>query len=108
MLGKWGEIQSFIKKYNPDKDVVTHGKNLFNDNAVFYFRQVLKRRQKQTSLDRFLVRQSPVNLKQVLVEQRDKREKEPQKNSYLTFLRRGTPLPNNNIPPFLLSIFSHQ
>jgi hypothetical protein len=30
--------------------------NLFNDNAVSYFREILKRRQKQVSLDRFLVK----------------------------------------------------
>jgi hypothetical protein len=30
--------------------------NLFNDNAKSYFREILKRRQKQVSLDRFLVK----------------------------------------------------
>ncbi|XP_016070266.1 PREDICTED: tigger transposable element-derived protein 1-like [Miniopterus natalensis] len=58
MLGKWGEMQSFIEKYHPDKELANHAINLFNDNAVFHFRQVLKRRQKQ-SLDRFLVRRGP-------------------------------------------------
>ncbi|XP_014392726.1 PREDICTED: tigger transposable element-derived protein 1-like isoform X2 [Myotis brandtii] len=58
MLGKWGEMQSFIEKYHPDKEVAHRAINLFNDNAVFHFRQMLKRRQKQ-SLGRFLVRQRP-------------------------------------------------
>ncbi|XP_036212432.1 tigger transposable element-derived protein 1-like isoform X2 [Myotis myotis] len=58
MLGKWGEMQSFIEKYHPDKEVAHRAINLFNDNAVLHFRQMLKRRQKQ-SLGRFLVRQRP-------------------------------------------------
>nr|KAF6463386.1 tigger transposable element derived 1 [Molossus molossus] len=58
MLGKWGEMQNFIEKYHPDREVASRAINLFNDNAMFHFRQVLKRRQKQ-SLDRFLVRQRP-------------------------------------------------
>jgi hypothetical protein len=30
--------------------------NLFNDNAISYLREILKRRQKQVSLDGFLVK----------------------------------------------------
>ncbi|KAK1346620.1 hypothetical protein QTO34_000479 [Cnephaeus nilssonii] len=58
MVWKLGESQSFIKKYHPDKEVA-NCVNSFNDNAVFHFRQVLKCRQKQTSLDSFLVIQRP-------------------------------------------------
>ncbi|KAK1327547.1 hypothetical protein QTO34_013049 [Cnephaeus nilssonii] len=58
MLGKWGEMQSFIEKYHPDKEVANRAISLFNDNAVLHFRQVLNRRQKQ-SLGRYLVRQRP-------------------------------------------------
>ncbi|KAK1345523.1 hypothetical protein QTO34_007981, partial [Cnephaeus nilssonii] len=52
-------MPSFIEKYHPDKAVANHAIYLFYDNAVSHFRQVLKCRQKQTSLDRFLVRQRP-------------------------------------------------
>lgn len=45
MLGKWGEVQSFIGKYHPDKEVANRAINLFNDSAVWHFRQVLNRRQ---------------------------------------------------------------
>ncbi|KAK1331519.1 hypothetical protein QTO34_009476, partial [Cnephaeus nilssonii] len=34
-------MQSFIEKYHPDKEVENLIINLFNDNAVFHFRQVL-------------------------------------------------------------------
>ena len=40
MLKKWGEMQSFIEKYHPDKEVANHTINMFNDNAVFHFSQV--------------------------------------------------------------------
>ncbi|XP_076314930.1 uncharacterized protein LOC143227361 [Tachypleus tridentatus] len=43
----------------------------------------------------------PVSLKQDVAVERDRKEKEPQKESYLTFLWKVTPLPNNNNPPTL-------
>ena len=76
-LGKRGELQRFIEKYHPDKEVANLVIHLFSDNALFHFRQVLKHRQKQTLLDRFLVR-GPGSLKQVLVKQRQKRERAPE------------------------------
>ena len=52
-------MQSFIEKCYPDKEVANHAISFFNDNTVFHFGQVLKCRQKQTSLDRGLMRQRP-------------------------------------------------
>ena len=59
MCAKWSELQSFVEKYHPNKAVASRVCNMFNDNALSHFRQILKRRQKQTSLDRFVVRQGP-------------------------------------------------
>jgi hypothetical protein len=36
--------------------VAVQAMNPFNDNAMSYFREILERRQKQVSLDRFLVK----------------------------------------------------
>ncbi|KAK1341173.1 hypothetical protein QTO34_017576 [Cnephaeus nilssonii] len=33
-------MQNFIEKYHPDKEAANHATNLFNDNAVFHFRQL--------------------------------------------------------------------
>jgi hypothetical protein len=52
-------VQSFVERYHPDKAVTNRIINLFNDNAMSHFRNILKRRQKQISLDRILVRQGP-------------------------------------------------
>ncbi|GBO17898.1 hypothetical protein AVEN_12175-1 [Araneus ventricosus] len=52
MLKAWGTVASCIKKHHPNKAVAVCATNLFNDNAVTHFRQILKRRrQKIMSLD---------------------------------------------------------
>jgi hypothetical protein len=51
----WETVQKFVEKYHPSKAVAVRAMNLFNDNAMSYFREILKRRQEHVSLDRFLV-----------------------------------------------------
>ena len=46
-----------MERYHPDKAVASRSINMFNDNAMCHFRNILKRRQKQITLDNFLVRQ---------------------------------------------------
>jgi hypothetical protein len=52
----WETVQKFVGKHHPSKTVAVRAMNLFNDNAMSYFREILKRRQKQALLDRFLVK----------------------------------------------------
>jgi hypothetical protein len=52
----WETVQNFVEKHNPGKAVAVRAMNLFNDNAMSYFREILNKRQKQVSLDRFLVK----------------------------------------------------
>jgi hypothetical protein len=59
ICAKCGEVQSFIEQYHHDKAVAIHSINIFNDNAMFHFRNILKRRQKHITLDKFFVRQRP-------------------------------------------------
>ena len=59
ICAKWGEVQSFVEWYHPDKAVASRSINIFNDNAMCHFRNILKRRQKQITMDNFLVRQRP-------------------------------------------------
>ncbi|GBM44903.1 hypothetical protein AVEN_132346-1 [Araneus ventricosus] len=54
MLKAWETVASYIKKHHPNKAVAMRATNLFYDNAVSNFRQILKRRQK-ISLDRLLL-----------------------------------------------------
>lgn len=56
MLKAWESVASYIEKHHPNNEVAIRAANLFNDNAVSHFRQILKRRQKQMSLDTFLLK----------------------------------------------------
>ena len=53
---KWGEVRSFVEPYHPDKAVASCSINMFSDNALCHFRNILKRRQEKITLDNFLVR----------------------------------------------------
>jgi hypothetical protein len=50
------KVQKRVEKHHPSKAVAVRAMNLFNDNAMSYFREILRRRQKQVPLDRFLVK----------------------------------------------------
>jgi hypothetical protein len=49
-------VQNFVEKHQPNKTVAVRAMNIFNGSAMSHFREILKRRQKQQSLDRFLVK----------------------------------------------------
>ncbi|XP_068087415.1 tyrosine-protein kinase Fyn isoform X1 [Hyperolius riggenbachi] len=57
MFKMWERLQSFVEKHHPNKAIAVRAINLFNDNAMSHFCEILKRRQKQLSLDRFLVKE---------------------------------------------------
>ncbi|XP_023230982.1 tigger transposable element-derived protein 1-like isoform X1 [Centruroides sculpturatus] len=59
MCAKWSEVQSFVERYHPDNAVASRVINLFNDNAMSHFHNIVKRRQNQISLDRVLVKKKP-------------------------------------------------
>ena len=61
MCAKWSELHSFVELYHPDNTATSRAVNNFND-VMSHFRKVLKHRQKQVSLDKFLVKRkkSPV------------------------------------------------
>jgi vacuolar-type H+-ATPase subunit I/STV1 len=52
----WETVQTFVEKHHPSKAVAVRAMNLFNDKAMSYLREILKRRQKQVALDRRLVK----------------------------------------------------
>lgn len=58
ICAKWCEVQSFVERYHPDKAVAIHSIKIFNDNAMSHFRNIIKDRLKQITLDKYLVRQS--------------------------------------------------
>jgi hypothetical protein len=52
----WDTVQKFVEKQHPSEAVAVRAMNLFNNNAMSYFREILKWRQKQGSVNRFLVK----------------------------------------------------
>lgn len=58
MLKAWETVASYIEKHHPNKEVAVLATNLFNENAVSHFYQILKHRQKQMSLDSFQVKKN--------------------------------------------------
>ena len=53
ILGKWQEVSDFVEKRHPEKMSTGRASALFNDTCLIFFRNILKKRQKQTSLDRY-------------------------------------------------------
>ncbi|PNF35334.1 hypothetical protein B7P43_G02588 [Cryptotermes secundus] len=58
MLKAWETVATYIEKHQPNNAVAMHATNFFDDNAVSHFHQILNRRQKQMSLDSFLVKKN--------------------------------------------------
>ncbi|XP_013365403.1 PREDICTED: tigger transposable element-derived protein 1-like [Chinchilla lanigera] len=52
----WETVKSFVEKHHPNKAVAVRTVNLFNNNVMSHFCEILKRKQKQVSLNRFLVK----------------------------------------------------
>ena len=55
MCAKWGEVQLFVEKYHPDTMLTNRAVYKFNDNAMMQCKEIWQRRQKQLTLDKFLV-----------------------------------------------------
>ena len=58
ILGKWQDVSDFVEKRHPEKLFTGRASASFNDTCLTFFRNILKRRQKQTSLDRYFVKAS--------------------------------------------------
>ncbi|GLV39303.1 hypothetical protein CBL_13837 [Carabus blaptoides fortunei] len=61
VLGMWAKVSDFIKK-KPEKVATERAMELFNDTYLIHFKHILKRRMKQTSLDRFLSKTPAVEM----------------------------------------------
>ncbi|XP_023210348.1 tigger transposable element-derived protein 1-like [Centruroides sculpturatus] len=61
-LVKWGEVQEFTSVHYPNTAEANRINDLYNDTLARHFRKVLKKREKQTTLDKFF--KKPVAKKQ--------------------------------------------
>ncbi|GFV57728.1 uncharacterized protein TNCV_4463261 [Trichonephila clavipes] len=52
-LKKWADVKAMVLEWHPNQADVSRVGDLYNDNAINYFRKILKKREKQSTLDMF-------------------------------------------------------
>ncbi|GFU16500.1 uncharacterized protein TNCV_836681 [Trichonephila clavipes] len=50
---KWEAVRAMVLEWHPNQADVSRVGVLYNDNAINYFRKILKKREKQSTLDMF-------------------------------------------------------
>ncbi|GFY34762.1 uncharacterized protein TNCV_844611 [Trichonephila clavipes] len=53
ILKKWVDVRAMVLEWHPNQADVSRVGDLYNDNAINYFRKILKKREKQSTLDMF-------------------------------------------------------
>ncbi|GFT46119.1 uncharacterized protein TNCV_62521 [Trichonephila clavipes] len=53
LLKKWADIRAMVLEWHPNQADVNRVGDLYNDNAINYFLKILKKRDKQSTLDMF-------------------------------------------------------
>ncbi|GFV35994.1 uncharacterized protein TNCV_2867521 [Trichonephila clavipes] len=53
LLKKWESVRAMILEWHPNQYYVSRFGDLYNYNAINYFRKILKKREKQSTLDMF-------------------------------------------------------
>ncbi|GFV73909.1 uncharacterized protein TNCV_2641731 [Trichonephila clavipes] len=53
VLKKCEAVRAMVLKWHPNQAEVRRVGDLYNDNAINYFRKILKKREKQSTLDMF-------------------------------------------------------
>ncbi|GFW97047.1 uncharacterized protein TNCV_2696691 [Trichonephila clavipes] len=53
LLKKWEDVRAMVLEWHPNQADVSRVGDLYNDNAINYFQKILKKREKQSTLDMF-------------------------------------------------------
>ncbi|GFV70657.1 uncharacterized protein TNCV_3842361 [Trichonephila clavipes] len=53
LLKKWEAVRAMVLEWHPNQANISRVGDLYNDNAINYFRKILKKREKQSRLDMF-------------------------------------------------------
>ncbi|GFT75048.1 uncharacterized protein TNCV_2244341 [Trichonephila clavipes] len=53
LLKKWVDVRAMVLEWHPNQVDVNRVGVLYNNNAINYFRKILKKREKQSTLDMF-------------------------------------------------------
>ncbi|GFX20804.1 uncharacterized protein TNCV_78611 [Trichonephila clavipes] len=50
LLKKWVDVRAMVLEWHPNQTDVSRIGNLYNENAINYFRKILKKREKQSTI----------------------------------------------------------
>ncbi|GFS87642.1 uncharacterized protein TNCV_2942251 [Trichonephila clavipes] len=53
ILKKWADVRTMVLDWHPNQADISRVGDLYNNNAINYFRKILKKREKQSTLDMF-------------------------------------------------------
>ncbi|GFY00604.1 uncharacterized protein TNCV_2139991 [Trichonephila clavipes] len=53
LLKNWADVRAMVLEWHPNEADVSRVGDLYNNNAINYFRKILKKREKQSTLDMF-------------------------------------------------------
>ncbi|GFV83434.1 uncharacterized protein TNCV_3055811 [Trichonephila clavipes] len=53
LLKKWEDVRAMVLEWHPNQADVSRVGDLYNDNAINYFRKILKKIEKQSTLDMY-------------------------------------------------------
>ncbi|GFU28031.1 uncharacterized protein TNCV_3153551 [Trichonephila clavipes] len=53
LLKKWADVRAMVLEWHPYQAEVSRVGDLYNNNAINYFRKILKKREKRSTLDMF-------------------------------------------------------
>ncbi|GFV59687.1 uncharacterized protein TNCV_1907581 [Trichonephila clavipes] len=53
LFKKWAAVRAMVLEWHPNQADVSRVGDLYNDNDINYFRKILKKREKQSTLDIF-------------------------------------------------------
>ncbi|GFT08491.1 uncharacterized protein TNCV_5023991 [Trichonephila clavipes] len=53
LLKKWADVRSMVLEWHSNQAYVSRVGDLYNNNAINYFWEILKKREKQSTLDMF-------------------------------------------------------
>ncbi|GFU91952.1 uncharacterized protein TNCV_3765771 [Trichonephila clavipes] len=53
LLKKWEAVRAMVLEWRPNQADVSSVGDLYNDNTINYFRKILKKREKQSTLNMF-------------------------------------------------------
>ncbi|GFX32128.1 uncharacterized protein TNCV_4099771 [Trichonephila clavipes] len=53
LFKKWEDVRAMVLEWHPNQTDVSRVGDLYNNNAINYFRKILKKREKQSTLDMF-------------------------------------------------------